>query len=43
MNGRTVAVNQASDTSPAWSPEGTRTAFEIYVMNADGSDVTGVE
>lgn len=37
----------AQDTDPAWSPDGTRTAFtttrdgpgaEIYVMNPDGSD-----
>ena len=39
--------NNASDEGPAWSPDGSRIAFwsnrdgkaEIYVMNADGSDV----
>ena len=50
--------NTVSDTSPAWSPDGSRIAFlrgrgstlfvappkrspaELYVMNADGTDVT---
>ena len=40
--------NDASDVTPAWSPDGRRIAFaserdgnlEIYVMNADGSGVT---
>jgi uncharacterized protein (TIGR02145 family) len=39
--------NSARDSHPAWSPDGTRLAFvsdrdgdkEIYVMNADGTDV----
>ena len=36
-----------SDSGPAWSPDGTRIAFasdrygdfEVFVMNADGTDV----
>ena len=40
--------NPASDTSPAWSPDGSRIAFhswrnglpEIYVMDANGSNQT---
>ena len=40
-----LTSNEATDTSPAWSPHGTRIAFEsyrdddmeIYIMNADGS------
>ena len=43
-----LTVNDAVDSSPAWSPDGRRIAFdstrdgnfEIYVMNADGSGVT---
>jgi Tol biopolymer transport system component len=39
--------NNAMDSSPAWSPDGSQIAFitnrdgndEVYVMNADGSDV----
>ena len=42
--------NPAIDTSQAWSPDGTRIAFEtdrdgdfeIYVMNADGSGQTNL-
>ena len=49
-NGRTLAENQAINTSQAWSPEGTRIAFEtnrngdfeIYTMNADGSAQTNL-
>jgi Tol biopolymer transport system component len=40
--------DQAADIQPAWSPDGTRIAFasrrdgnfEIYAMNADGSELT---
>ena len=42
-----LTSNAAADSNPAWSPDGTRLAFasardgnsEIYVMNADGSNV----
>jgi Tol biopolymer transport system component/plastocyanin len=42
-----ISNNPASDTSPAWSADGSRIAFvsdrdgndEIYVMNSDGSNV----
>src|SRR5438067_11174718 len=41
-----LSNDPATDTQPAWSPDGSRIAFtssrngnaEIYVMNADGSD-----
>jgi Tol biopolymer transport system component len=41
-----LTTNGATDSAPAWSPDGTRIAFrssrdgnsEIYVMNADGTD-----
>jgi Tol biopolymer transport system component len=44
---RRLTNNHVWDESPAWSPDGTRIAFqsrrdgnwEIYVMNADGSGV----
>jgi WD40 repeat protein len=43
-----LTSNAASDSEPAWSPDGNKLAFrsdrdgneEIYVMNADGSGVT---
>ena len=47
---RQLTDNDYSDNSPAWSPDGNRIAFEsdrngdwmdweIFVMNADGTDV----
>ena len=45
-----LTTDQALDTQPAYSPDGTRIAFvrtgDIYVMNADGSaqtPITGTE
>ena len=43
-----ITNNSDDDSAPAWSPDGRQIAFlsgfagerEIYVMNADGSDVT---
>ena len=47
---RQLTDNDAVDGRPAWSPDGTRIAFdrsatEIFVMNADGTEVysTGQE
>ena len=46
-----ITNHPASDTDPAWSPDGTKIAFssdrdnyqgEIYVMNADGTNVTRI-
>jgi TolB protein len=46
-----ISNNPASDTRPAWSPDGSKIAFtrgdavgeqEIYVMNADGSGQTNI-
>ena len=47
-NQKRLTSNSASDTSPVWSPDGTKIAFvsyrdgnnEIYVMNSDGSNQT---
>ena len=43
---RQLTDNDDGDSKPAWSPDGTRIAFqsdrygdwEIFVMNADGTD-----
>ncbi len=45
-----LTTNSSPDSSPEWSPDGTRIAFvserdgnkEIYLMSADGSDVVNV-
>jgi WD40-like Beta Propeller Repeat len=43
---RQLTRGSESDANPAWSPDGSRIAFarsgEVYVMDADGSNITGV-
>jgi tol-pal system beta propeller repeat protein TolB len=51
MNQTNLSNNPAADAGASWSPDGSKIAFdssrdddfgEVYVMNADGSDVTRI-